>query len=289
MGLIRPYITIMRPFTLMPPFLGIVSGSFVALGSTAATGHGTLGNLLACHWLYILLGGVAASVLNGASNTLNQITEVELDRKNKPDRILPQGKMSLIAATVYCVFLYSVALLLAWFIVPEPGIRQTFYCVTAAAFFTVIYSTKPLYIKSRGWWANITIAIPRGCLLKIAGWACVASAMNLEAWIIGAVFMLFLLGAASTKDFSDLAGDREGGIATLPVRIGVKRTAQFISPFFIVPWLGLGAALLPPVFGGMKLINANVPATGILVLILTLYGIYIAKIMWTYNRGSMFF
>jgi 4-hydroxybenzoate polyprenyltransferase len=281
MELIRPYITIMRPFTLIPPFLGIVSGSFAALGSAVATGHGTLGDLLARRWQYILLGGIAAAVLNGASNTLNQITEVELDRKNKPDRILPQGKMSLTVATVYCVFLYAVALLLAWFIVPEPGIRQTFYCVAAAAFFTVIYSAKPFYTKSRGWWANITIAIPRGCLLKIAGWACVASALNLEAWIIGTVFMLFLLGAASTKDFSDLEGDRDGGIATLPVRIGVKRTAQLISPFFIIPWLGLGAALLPPVWGGAKLIHSDAVATGILVLVLALYGVYIAKIMWT--------
>lgn len=281
MELIRPYIIITRPFTLMPPFLGIVSGSFAALGSAAATGHGPLGDLLARHWIYILTGGIAAVVLNGASNTFNQITEIEVDRKNKPDRILPQGKMSLTAATVYCVFLYTVALLLAWFIVPEPGIRQTFYCVAAAAFFTIIYSAKPLYTKSRGWWANITIAIPRGCLLKIAGWACVASALNLEAWIIGTVFMLFLLGASSTKDFSDVAGDRDGGIATLPVRIGVKRTAKLISPFFIIPWLVLGAALLPPVWGGAKLIHANAFAAGILVLALALYGFYIARIMWT--------
>src|SRR5205807_8794830 len=58
-----------------------------------------------------------------------------------------------------------------------------------------------------------------------------------EAWAIGGIFALFLLGTVSTKDFSDMAGDRAHGCVTLPIRFGVARAARLIAPFFVVPWL----------------------------------------------------
>ena len=78
---------------------------------------------------------------------------------------------------------------------------------------------------------------PRGCLLKVAGWTLVASAFSAEPWAIGSIFGLFLLGATSTKDFSDVAGDRAGGCMTLPVKYGNRKAVAIISPFFVLPWL----------------------------------------------------
>ena len=83
----------------------------------------------------------------------------------------------------------------------------------------------------------MTIAIPRGCLLKVAGWTLVASAFSAEPWAIGSIFGLFLLGATSTKDFSDAEGDRAGGCVTLPVKYGNRSAVAIISPFFVLPWL----------------------------------------------------
>ena len=56
----------------------------------------------------------------------------------------------------------------------------------------------------------MTIAIPRGVLLKVAGWSTVKTVMGVEPWFIGAIFGLFVLGASSTKDFADIEGDRAG-------------------------------------------------------------------------------
>ncbi|HJQ99526.1 MAG TPA: UbiA family prenyltransferase, partial [Candidatus Polarisedimenticolaceae bacterium] len=81
------------------------------------------------------------------------------------------------------------------------------------------------------------IAIPRGCLLKVAGWSMVGSVLHPEPWFIGAVFFLFLVGASSTKDFSDMKGDAAAGCRTLPIRFGVARAARMIAPFFVIPWL----------------------------------------------------
>ena len=73
---------------------------------------------------------------------------------------------------------------------------------------TYIYSVPPLRTKREGIWANVTIAIPRGVLLKVAGWSSVKTIVGLEPWYIGAIFGLFLLGASTTKDFADMEGTR---------------------------------------------------------------------------------
>ena len=102
------------------------------------------------------------------------------------------------------------------------GRHECFWIVLAAAGFTIAYSVPPLRTKQRGLIANITIAIPRGVLLKVAGWSSVKTAAGLEPWFIGAIFGLFLLGASTTKDFADIEGDARGGCRTLPVRFGVR-------------------------------------------------------------------
>ena len=101
-----------------------------------------------------------------------------------------------------------------------------------------MYSFPAFGRTKRHWfWANFTIAVTRGGLLKVAGWSFVASVLCGEAWAIGGIFALFLLGATSTKDFSDMEGDRAHGCITLPVRFGVRRAATIMAPFFVVPWL----------------------------------------------------
>ena len=58
----------------------------------------------------------------------------------------------------------------------------------------------------------------------------VASIFRVEPWFIGGIFFLFLLGAATTKDFADMEGDEAHGCYTLPVKYGVKKAAWMISP-----------------------------------------------------------
>ena len=99
----------------------------------------------------------------------------------------------------------------------------------------------PFRTKRLGIWANVTIAIPRGTLLKVAGWSSVKTIVGVEPWYIGAIFGLFLLGATTTKDFADMEGDRRGGCRTLPIQYGVRRAAWMISPSFVIPFLMINA------------------------------------------------
>jgi 4-hydroxybenzoate polyprenyltransferase len=255
-----------RPFTLVAPALGFVSGAATAYG--AAPREAWHADLI----LYPLIGALMAAVLNAGNNALNQIYDLEIDRVNKPKRPLPSERLSPGDAWVFTWVTYAIALVLAWMVAPE-GRHECFWLVVLAVICTYIYSVPPLRTKKHGVWANVTIAIPRGVLLKVAGWSSVKTIVGLEPWYIGAIFGLFLLGASTTKDFADMEGDARGGCRTLPIIYGVRRAAWIISPSFVLPFLmisvGASAGILTGHFVLLQL----------LAIVMTLYGLYVCYLM----------
>jgi 4-hydroxybenzoate polyprenyltransferase len=256
-----------RPFTLIAPALGFFSAAVTAIGARPAE---------VWQWGLIVppvLGAIMAAVLNIASNGLNQIYDLDIDRINKPKRPLPSGRMSIRAAWGITLAAFAVAFVLAWTIAPG-GRHEVFWMVVAAAVITSLYSMPPFRTKRLGIWANVTIAIPRGVLLKVAGWSSVKSAAGLEPWYIGVIFGLFLLGATTTKDFADMEGDRRGGCRTLPIQFGVTRAAWMISPSFVVPFLlipiGAWTGVLTGHFWWLQALGACMTAYGLYVCYLML-------------------
>jgi len=228
------FVELGRPFTLIAPALGFVSGGVTAAGASPREPWS---------WalvLYPLLGSLMAAVFNAGSNALNQIYDCEIDRINKPKRPLPSGRLTRAGAWTFTAIAYTITLTLAWLVAPG-GRHECFWIVAAAAVFTVLYSVPPFRTKRFGLWANLTIAVPRGLLLKVAGWSSVKTVVGVEPWFIGTIFGLFLLGASTTKDFADMEGDARGGCRTLPITHGVRRAAWMISPSFVVPFLMIPA------------------------------------------------
>jgi 4-hydroxybenzoate polyprenyltransferase len=283
---LKKYIRFTRPFTLLPPLLGMVSGAVTALGAEARHAGLSFAGYLdvpgnAVYLYYVALGAAMAALLNAASNVLNQICDFENDRINKPERMLPAGRISISSAAVFSAILYAAALWMAWLVSPG-GRHECFYLAFSAAVLTYLYSGRPFRTKRHWLGANLTIAVPRGALLKVAGWSCAAPIVtDMEPWYIGSIFFLFLLGAASTKDYSDMEGDQAAGCITMPVRFGVRRSAWMIAPSFVVPWLllPLGVWLSRP--GGGSILSGNPQLLVLLGVILALYGAYTA---WTILR-----
>lgn len=217
----------------------------------------------------VVVAVLAAAILNAASNALNQIFDLEIDRLNKPCRPLPSGILGSRQAWAFSILAYSVALALAALVN-----RQTFVIYLIAALATVAYSTPPLRLKCRSWASNLAIAFVRGELLKVAGWAAVATVLNsFEPWYIGLIYFTFLFGATATKDFADIEGDRKSGCITLPVRYGAAGAARIIAPFFMIPWaiMALGVFL--------KILSGEAWAILTLSLVLLLWGIRVLHLM----------
>lgn len=263
------YWAFVRPFTLLVPAVGMIAGALTALGAEPKWRSDWSGDGVGV-FLNVLAGALLAAALNGFSNGVNQIYDLEVDRINKPRRMLPSGRMSMGEAwAVSLAFLILAILLAAWIN------RQTLAIVVAATLLTFIYSAPPLRTKSRGVWANITIAIPRGTLLVVCGWSTVKNVLSPEPWVIGGIFGAFFLGAVTTKDFSDIEGDRRGGCRTLPVIYGVRRAAWMIAPFLSLPFLAISAGAASGVLTGKPVVLFP------LGVVLTLWGVYIARLLIT--------
>jgi len=292
---VKRYLTLARPFTLLPPLLGIVSGAVCAWGSAhnPDPARALTGTVI----LTVILGSACAAFLNAANNSLNQIYDLEIDRINKPNRPIVTGEITIREAWIFTWIMYVLGTVPTWLVVAHPyttwqakltaplGAHECFFIYLTALVATFVYSVPALgRTKAHPIGANLTIAIPRGCLLKVAGWTMVAHAFaarrpflaSSEPWFIGSVFMFFLLGAASTKDFSDIEGDRAGNCRTLPIRFGVRKAAWMIAPFFVFPWLllPLGASLHDPLSPGNRMLTGNATFLTVFGIALALWGVY---------------
>ena len=285
-------IALWRPFTLLPPLLGILSGAICAYGSShnPDPSRRVTGAVL----FTVLLGSLCASAMNAASNIVNQIADLEIDRENKPTRPLVTGEVSVRSSWRVAWALYAFSILPTWFVVPFPRTsfheRLTAPLVEHACFFiyaigllaTFVYSFPALGRSKRHWfWANFTIASTRGCLLKVAGWSFLARVSSWEPWALGGIMGFFLLGATSTKDFSDIAGDAAHGCRTLPIRFGVSGAARIMAPFFVAPWLTLSCLSFAadPARPGSPLLTGNHAFLLVFGLAMAAWGAYTSSLL----------
>ena len=242
---IKDIILILRPYTLIAPALGIVSGAITAYG---ANPRYTYIEPTFDLWMFkIVLAALAASLLNGASNTINQIFDIEIDKINKPDRVLPKGRVSISTAVKFSIMLYVISMITALNVNLS---CLLFFLIGAAT--TIIYSVPPLRVKRFGWYANLTIAISRGVLLVLAGWSVTKPVASFEPWFIGLIFGVFVFGATTAKDFGDIEGDRQGGCRTLPILYGKEKAVKIMYPFNILPFIFIVVSAIMGVFTGNR-------------------------------------
>lgn len=215
-------LALVRPFTLLMPAVGVASGAVVAHAAAAGPWR----------WGGVACGLASALLATAASNAWNQVFDVEIDRVNKPGRPIPAGALPAWAALLLGQVCALAALVLGW--LASPGF---FFCVALGIVATWIYSAPPLRTKRHPVGALVTIAVARGLLVPVAGWAILATTADPQPWVLGAVAGLFVLGAAATKDFADVEGDRAHGCRTLPIVLGPRRAAAVVAPFLVLPFL----------------------------------------------------
>ena len=114
----KRYVRLARPFTLLPPLLGIVSGAICAFGS--AHNPDPARRVTWAVILTVAIGSLCASLMNAASNIVNQIADLEIDRRNKPDRPLVTGEIAIRRAWATAAVLYVLCIVPTWLVVPYP-------------------------------------------------------------------------------------------------------------------------------------------------------------------------
>ena len=222
MDKLKVYIKLLRPFTMVAPF---VSGIVFSIAGIKYY------NLQLFDYIFkIILGSLTLALANATSNVINQVWDIEEDRNNpvKCKRPVASGQITEKEAMTLAFFGLIMILLLSSLI------NTTFVLLVGITMvFVFIYSVPPIRTKKRLWWNNITIAIPRGIIGILASVSIVGNPFNIEFICVGVIISMFTLAVNPTKDISDIEGDKIAGIRNLCTVYGIKK-AMYISSLFLI-------------------------------------------------------
>ena len=219
----RGCIDLFRPFTLAAPF-------FVSLFIIMAGLIYTKGGLPGFWWVKAILASFTIVLVNAASNSLNQATDVESDKISKPHRPIVQGVLDVKDAQSLAYILYLSSVVLGMIINAYFG-----FLVFLIILFTITYSLPPR-MKKYLFINQIWISIPRGFLGILASWSVFGDPFTKTPIIIGAIATVFLIGGTATKDILDSMADKMTGVRTLVNTVGVKKAALISLPFMVIPF-----------------------------------------------------
>jgi len=222
---LKAYIELVRPFTLLAPI--IVSICIMIASYKYNQNTNDIVNLFLT---MILPASISLAILNGASNVLNQVTDIKSDKISKPYRPICKGIVSKKEAAIISLVLYATSISLAFFI-------NTMFLVfiLMITFFTVTYSVPPrckdiLFVN------QLWVGIPRGLLGILASWSVFGNALETLPLTIGVLAMVFLIGGSITKDIIDSEADKTTGTKTLVNTYGLRRAAIIVFPFMFCPF-----------------------------------------------------
>jgi geranylgeranylglycerol-phosphate geranylgeranyltransferase len=220
----RGYFDLLRPFTLLAPFF---VSMFIMFSSLVYNNRFTE---FPNWWIIIGQASLTLAFLNGASNALNQATDIEADKISKPYRPIPRGIVERDEAQSIAYILYLFALLRAVTINTWFGVF-----VFLIMIFTVVYSLPPrmkrfLFIN------QVWIALPRGLFAVLASWSVFGFPFQPVPLMIGLIALVFFTGAMTTKDIVDCEADRKTGTRTLINTFGIKKAAFISLPFLLIPF-----------------------------------------------------
>mgnify|MGYP005743581155 CR=1 FL=1 len=95
----NPYIALTRPGNVVLTAVAVVAGSFIAAGDSILDFQ-----------VEIVIASLAAMMLVGGGNALNDYNDRESDKENHPNRPIPAGLINADEALVYSRILLSVGL-----------------------------------------------------------------------------------------------------------------------------------------------------------------------------------
>ena len=176
-----------------------------------------------------VVAAMAAFFVCAAGNILNDIADIEIDRVNRPERVLVRGSISKTRAINMTVVFAVVAVILAVAV----NVAVTI-AVIAALGLLLLYNLKLKKIPVLG---NLTIAVLSALTFLTGGWAVNHKwVFDLPGPLIPAVFAFFFhLVREILKDVEDIEGDRRAGVITLPQVFGISRSLLLaIGIFFIL-------------------------------------------------------
>lgn len=211
------HLQLMKPVTWIPLVWGVIPG--------AASSGGYV-------WTWENFGLILVSMvlagplMTGYTQTVNEFYDREIDAVNEPYRPIPSGAIPLwrVVIQMWVLLLAGVGLAygLDWY---QGHAFPTITCLAlGGALVAYIYSAPPLKLKQNGWLGNYALGASYIALPWWTGHALFGE-LNGVVCIVTLIYSLAGLGIAVVNDFKSIEGDRQFGLASLPVMFGVPAAA----------------------------------------------------------------
>jgi len=226
---LRTVAELLKPITWFPPVWAFACG-------TVASGQS-----LSENWLLILLGLVLTGPLVCASSqAVNDWFDRHVDAINEPQRPIPSGRMP--GRWGLGIAIFWTLLSLSWATLMGPW---GFAACALAITLSWAYSMPPVRLKNNGWFGNAACALSYEGLAWLTG----AAVMLGGAWPTYDTICLALLysvgahGIMTLNDFKAIEGDRQMGVASLPVQLGAQGAARVACWMMWLPQVAVAALL----------------------------------------------
>jgi len=174
-------------------------------------------------WTFIL-GGIilAGPMVCAASQAVNDWYDRHVDAINEPNRPIPSGRIAGSWGLYLGLFWSAMSLVVGAML----GIWALAATIVAVAL-AWLYSAPPVRFKEDGWSGPAVVGLAYEGVAWFTGAAVILQAAP-GPYILAAV-ILYSLGAhgiMTLNDFKAVEGDRQSGVKSLPVRLGVERAAR---------------------------------------------------------------
>ena len=262
---------LLKPITWFPPMWAFACG-VVASGATFDGQWALIG-------VGILLAG---PMVCATSQAVNDWFDRHVDAINEPQRPIPSGRMpgrwGLYIALLWTLLSLMVATALGpW----------GFGAAIAGLLLAWAYSAPPLRLKNNGWLGNAACGLSYEGLAWMTGAAVMAGGAmpGARSLLLALLYSIAAHGIMTLNDFKSVEGDRQMGVGSLPVRLGVERAARTACWVMVLPQLGVillllewqrplhALAVLLLILGQLKLMQRFVAAPAERALQLSAFGV----------------
>lgn len=193
---IKAVFKIIRPLNILITFISVIVGGIIALKSNNISQP-------------LFFAAISESLTFTAGNIINDIFDLEIDKINRPKRVLPSGIITKnLAGIIYLIFLFS-ALYISYNVSP---IVFKIILLTNVVLFLYSFIIKKMILID-----NVIVAAIVGSAFIVGS----ASVGNINAGYIPFAFALLINFAREiVKDMEDIKGDSASGIKSFPSVFG---------------------------------------------------------------------
>jgi len=165
---------------------------------------------------------IIVALITAAGNVINDFFDARIDAINRPDRPIPSGSVSRDAALGFAMILFLTGIFVSLF-----TNALCFGLAIINSLLLIVYAAK---LKSTPLLGNVAVAYMSASIFLFGG--------ALNGWAgfihiipIAVITFFAIMSRELLKDAEDTEGDMAEGADTVPIRIGIQKTAEIALIF----------------------------------------------------------